>query len=146
MYVFWLTVQLSTMDTPVKLRLKKETAATKRNNNNACNFVCNFIWLVVECLSVHYDCRSLYFIIHLAHLFLFRHIIPACVCVFVLVTPKTLPISSSVCFFFMSCCLAFNAFYLLYFLAIRLWTFVLVRNCACLSISFSISLFLAVPC
>lgn len=85
MYVFWLTVQLSTMATPVKLRLKKETAATKRNNNNACNFVCNFICLVVECLSVHYDCRSLYFIIHLAHLFLFRHIIPACVCVCVCV-------------------------------------------------------------
>lgn len=78
------------MATPVKLRLKKETAATKRNNNNwnnnnACNFVCNFIWLVVECLSVHYDCRSLYFIIHLAHLFLFRHIIPAFVCVCVCV-------------------------------------------------------------
>lgn len=43
-------------------------------------------------------------------------------------------------FFFMSCCLAFNAFYLLYFLAIRLWTFVLVRNSSCLSIPLSFSL------
>lgn len=73
----------------------------------------------------------------------FIFISPHYLCVCVLVSPKTLPISSSVCFFFMSCCLAFNAFYLLYFLAIRLWTFVLVRNSACLSIPFSVSLSLA---
>jgi len=66
-YLFSLTVQLSTMARTVKLRLKKGLAHTR-----IAIFVVRFLPFALECQFGHYNaCRSLYFIIHLAHLFLF---------------------------------------------------------------------------
>lgn len=129
-YVFRLTVQLSTMATPVKLRLKKRTAAAaaaaRRTTTTKTMLVIFCAILFGQCLSGHYACRSLYFIIHLAHLFLFRTLsLPLCMCVCWSARKRCQFLAV---FAFMSCsALVFNAFYLLYFLAIRLWTFVLVR-------------------
>lgn len=108
-------------------------------------FLCNFIRLVELLSSVvsgHYDCRLLYFIIHLAHLFLFPqlrvslHIIPVitrecvmCVCVVVGQPRKRCQFLARAPFYDH---LAFNAFYVLYFLAIAVGAsfidFILVRK------------------